>query len=160
MSAPLDRSQLDAQRQATQMLARALNSNENIHSETVLSDGRILTIQITAPRVINPQLRRVFGARPSSGRPLALETMLMFGAIHDIIQNRNSTENLPASALTVRDIEKLKEKNCSICMEEFKLEEEYTVLPCIHGFHTGCIRHSIDEGNERCPLCRANVFQN
>lgn len=55
------------------------------------------------------------------------------------------------------------EKNCSICLEEFKTNDtndnnnnETKTLPCKHVFHKSCIDKWIELRN-LCPLCRTRV---
>jgi hypothetical protein len=46
-------------------------------------------------------------------------------------------------------------KKCSICLEEFKKEEELQPLSCGHVFHPVCIRTWLQIKNE-CPYCRTS----
>ena len=55
----------------------------------------------------------------------------------------------------IDNIEKLKEKNCSICLEDFKKGEEQMTIPCFHMFHSNCISHWF-ELNNCCPVCKHN----
>ena len=45
-----------------------------------------------------------------------------------------------------------------ICLEDFKSKEKVTALPCIHFFHTPCIKEWIKEKNE-CPVCKFELTQ-
>ena len=53
----------------------------------------------------------------------------------------------------IDNIEKLKEKNCSICLEDFKKGEEQMTIPCFHIFHSKCISHWF-KLNNCCPICK------
>ena len=53
----------------------------------------------------------------------------------------------------VEDINKIKEKNCIICLEEFKKGDELTTVPCFHVFHPNCINKWF-ENNKSCPICK------
>ena len=46
--------------------------------------------------------------------------------------------------------------SCSICLEEFKLEESIRVTNCNHIFHHKCIEEWICK-SPTCPLCRKNL---
>ena len=50
------------------------------------------------------------------------------------------------------------EHDCIICMEPFKLGENYTALPCDsrHYFHTECILNWLSR-SDKCPMCKASV---
>ncbi|XP_075700506.1 uncharacterized protein LOC142664933 [Rhinoderma darwinii] len=63
----------------------------------------------------------------------------------DRLPSRNFTEN--------EDIQ-----SCTICLEDYEIGEQVTVLPCSHLFHLPCIAHWIPT-NPRCPLCRVHAFQ-
>ena len=55
----------------------------------------------------------------------------------------------------IDNIEKLKEKNCSICLEDFKKGEEQMTIPCFHMFHSNCISPWFELHN-CCPVCKLN----
>ena len=50
----------------------------------------------------------------------------------------------------------LQDKECSICLEEFKENELLIKLECNHYFHEKCI-HDWFKSNMNCPLCRLNL---
>ena len=55
---------------------------------------------------------------------------------------------------------KLEEGNrsCMICLDEFHTGEKVTALPCIHFFHTPCIRKWMEKKKE-CPVCKFVLTQ-
>lgn len=50
------------------------------------------------------------------------------------------------------------EKECLICCENFKYDDEVLALPCIHLFHTNCISEWFKERNT-CPTCKEVWFK-
>lgn len=52
--------------------------------------------------------------------------------------------------------EKIKEENCSICMEQFQDNEIIVQLECNHLFHKNCV-DPWKEKNEKCPLCKTDM---
>ena len=55
----------------------------------------------------------------------------------------------------IENIENLKEKNCAICLEDFKKGEEQMTIPCFHMFHSNCISPWFELHN-CCPVCKLN----
>ena len=47
-------------------------------------------------------------------------------------------------------------KNCMICLDEFKLGQNYYTLPCSHVFHVRCFNKEI-KIRQKCPICRGNL---
>ena len=70
----------------------------------------------------------------------------------------NPTNEVIINALPetqIGDISKLDEdkKNCIICLEDFKTGDKALILPCIHLFHTECIKKWLESQNS-CPICK------
>ena len=66
-------------------------------------------------------------------------------------------EYLPSSV-----VDEKKEGNnneCVICLGEYDPGESTTTLPCLHIFHTDCIRSWL-ESNNHCPVCKFEITLN
>ncbi len=52
----------------------------------------------------------------------------------------------------------LTNEECVICMEQFRIAESFTRLPCDprHVFHTDCISTWLSR-SDRCPMCKAEI---
>ena len=48
--------------------------------------------------------------------------------------------------------------SCRICLDEYKRDEELSLLPCIHSFHKYCIAEWIKQ-KAICPLCKSNIIR-
>lgn len=48
------------------------------------------------------------------------------------------------------------DKTCTICLDEFKVNDFVTILPCKHIYHQKCIFSWFDTHND-CPLCKRVV---
>ncbi|KAE8694449.1 putative Ribosomal protein L34e superfamily protein [Hibiscus syriacus] len=63
----------------------------------------------------------------------------------------------PASKASIEAMPKIKVKesgrDCSICLEEFGVDEEAREMPCKHVFHSGCIQKWL-QIHGSCPICR------
>ena len=46
--------------------------------------------------------------------------------------------------------------DCSICLEEYKINEKIMILNCNHIYHERCIKMWLDQ-NDTCPICRENI---
>ena len=69
----------------------------------------------------------------------------------------NVIETLPKSR--IKDISKLTEdkKKCCICLENFKVNDETINLPCIHIFHSNCIKKWMKR-QDICPICKNKII--
>jgi hypothetical protein len=47
-------------------------------------------------------------------------------------------------------------RQCCICLENFSRGEGRKSLPCLHGFHTGCVNRWLSK-NGSCPVCKTKV---
>ncbi len=43
---------------------------------------------------------------------------------------------------------------CSICLEDFVMQEQLRRVGCGHLFHPRCIQEWFATGDTRCPMCR------
>lgn len=50
-------------------------------------------------------------------------------------------------------------KECMICMDEFKVGDELRRLPCLHVYHPDCIDKWL-KTNPTCPICKSDVKSN
>jgi len=48
------------------------------------------------------------------------------------------------------------EKQCSICIEDFKSGEQLRTLPCLHRFHAACIDPWLAQ-SRTCPICKHDI---
>lgn len=53
-------------------------------------------------------------------------------------------------------IEQTNQKNCSICLEEYKKNDNVNILKCNHIFHIHCLNLWLCN-NSTCPLCRCDL---
>jgi len=52
--------------------------------------------------------------------------------------------------------ENLSEKNCTICLEDFKYDRLLKRLTCLHVFHQECIDEWLQK-SKKCPICNSEV---
>ncbi len=71
-------------------------------------------------------------------------------------QNQNLNQNLLKNNLPVIIITDLNNEICSICLEQFVINDKINKLDCEHMFHKECL----DEWfiNNNCPLCRKIII--
>ena len=53
-------------------------------------------------------------------------------------------------------IDKKTDLNCIICLSGFKIGDKEVTLPCLHMFHSNCIKNWLYE-NKWCPLCKSEI---
>ena len=61
---------------------------------------------------------------------------------------------LPSSV--VNEKKEGENNNCIICLNDFDIGENITSLPCLHVFHTDCIKHWL-QSNNHCPVCKLTI---
>ncbi|KAL3769972.1 hypothetical protein ACHAW5_004784 [Stephanodiscus triporus] len=65
--------------------------------------------------------------------------------------------SLPVSTIVDPERELPEDKRqCCICLEDFCRGEGRTSLPCLHGYHTGCVNRWLSS-NGSCPVCKTSV---
>ena len=71
--------------------------------------------------------------------------------------DENAIKNFPISK--IKDVSKLTEekKKCCICLENFKKNDETMILPCIHIFHSNCIKKWMKR-QDICPICKNKII--
>ena len=64
-------------------------------------------------------------------------------------------------AAQLRQADKIRDKSggdaqteCSICLENFVMQEQLRRVGCGHLFHPRCIQEWFATGDTRCPMCR------
>ena len=56
----------------------------------------------------------------------------------------------------INDVDKLKEKECAICLGNFKVSDEIMSIPCFHMFHSYCIKQWLAY-EKICPICKFKI---
>lgn len=66
--------------------------------------------------------------------------------------------SLPTAKFTENNKENFSEENksCTICMYPYEIDDEYLILPCLHRFHTSCIKEWLGRRNT-CPNCKDRI---
>jgi E3 ubiquitin-protein ligase RNF115/126 len=123
-----------------------------------------LSNRVRRPRTTSSLLDMVFGLL----RDRNTEEASMESIINMIMANDNNRYgNPPASKEAVNSLEKIKIneenlniirknsncENCSVCKDDFEINQELINLPCKHSFHDECLSPWLIERNS-CPTCR------
>ena len=81
------------------------------------------------------------------------------GGILNPLQNQVNIDAimnlLPSSVVTE---EKEGDNNCIICLNDMKIGDNVTSLPCLHVFHTDCIKQWLQSKNS-CPICKYEITE-
>ena len=76
--------------------------------------------------------------------------------------NRNNSSrvnliNLPESKINkISSILDPENKSCRICLDDYNIGDLVTTLPCIHLYHSSCIKRWLKE-KDYCPICRTKI---
>ena len=115
------------------------------------------------PYQMAPQIMNNYGY-PHMNMMMPMMPMLQFMPIpypNDVKRvDQRILNSLPENEL--EDASKLDpdNKNCVICLEDFKDKERIICLPCIHVFHSECIKSWLTKDN-CCPTCKFELtFEN
>ena len=73
-----------------------------------------------------------------------------------IKENSNELiEELEIDEKLIHNIE-IEKNKCIICLNNYKIHDKISYLPCLHIFHCGCIKEWLKRSN-KCPLCKNKV---
>jgi hypothetical protein len=64
-----------------------------------------------------------------------------------------SIKELKKDKIIESNIEKYEKIECSVCKENYKLEDTISIMPCHHVFHNECLLPWLKQHNS-CPVCR------
>ena len=70
--------------------------------------------------------------------------------------NGKLIELLEEVEMTEEILNKIKTKECNICLDEYKIGEKICYLPCFHFFHNICIKKWVEK-SKKCPLCNIEI---
>lgn len=70
--------------------------------------------------------------------------------------SKKSIEKLKKEKVQGHNLETFKEQECSVCKENYKLNDNLTVMPCNHNFHEECLVNWLKLHNS-CPICRMEL---
>ncbi len=78
--------------------------------------------------------------------------------IISIIKKHNQSKKIKR----IKFNDKNKYKSCTICLEDFIINENVSILLCEHTYHTNCIEDWVnikkDNVNVKCPNCNAPIY--
>ena len=132
-------------------------NNYNNHNNTNIIQNIRLPLPVHGPLIINNRnpLVDVFP-------PVIIGER---GHVIDINNNRNINPNDLNRIMELLPSTILKEKKegenneCVVCLSPFEVGDSITTLPCVHIFHTDCIKSWL-ESNNSCPICKFEITLN
>ena len=132
-------------------------NNYNNHNNTNIIQNIRLPLPVHGPLIINNRnpLVEVFP-------PVIIGER---GHVIDINNNRRINPNDLNRIMELLPSTILKEKKegenneCVVCLSSFEVGDSITTLPCVHIFHTDCIKSWL-ESNNSCPICKFEITLN
>jgi E3 ubiquitin-protein ligase RNF115/126 len=67
--------------------------------------------------------------------------------------SKQEVEKLEKTVISEENSTEFKEKDCSVCRENYKIDEKTIKMPCNHVFHEDCLMPWLKQHNS-CPVCR------
>ncbi|KAL4310706.1 hypothetical protein GQ457_01G029440 [Hibiscus cannabinus] len=64
-----------------------------------------------------------------------------------------------ATESSVKNMVKVEDGDCMVCLEELRVGFEASQMPCSHIFHAHCIRRWLNQSHY-CPICRFQMPTN
>lgn len=128
------------------------NVNQNIN-QSILDN-----ISIIRQNVINQRniIQSPIDIIPNIRFSLFLDNFENFDDLQDVkvTLSQNELNKLEIVILDKTNISKYNTCNCSICLEEFCLNNKIINLKCNHFFHYNCIYNWLSKESTKCPTCR------
>ena len=75
----------------------------------------------------------------------------------DVPAGLSGLDRLPEVVLADDTVASLGETICQICLEIFRVGQRRMTLPCMHAFHSDCVKPWLVECKDECPVCRSSV---
>ena len=79
-----------------------------------------------------------------------------FNSVEEIGLDKEILDNMIISKITNVEALDNDKKNCAICLETYVNGDKSIALPCIHIFHSNCIKTWLTKHNN-CPICKHEV---
>ena len=58
--------------------------------------------------------------------------------------------------MTKEVMDKIKDTECTICLDEYVIGDIICYIPCFHFFHYICLKEWTKKSN-KCPLCKEEI---
>ena len=127
-----------------------INSLDYKDEHVTLDDGKYLNL-----RLINGVCQPKIACKSlglNEDFTYALETNIIGDRLNALIQNKTDSEQVKTIP-TVRYSKKDNDDNCSVCLGDFRVNEELFKLQCGHLYHKKCLKDWLKKSN-CCPLCK------
>lgn len=104
----------------------------------------------------------ILSSMPTADMDMSYENLIArFGdGHHQTAATKSSIDSLPTMKYSTvgkstgsddADDEKC---SCAVCMEDYAVDEEISIMPCLHKFHRECINTWLRQSNT-CPICKS-----
>jgi len=85
-------------------------------------------------------------------RDLSPEDYDLLLRLDDTVEKKTLKGKIDQSSFPTQEITKHEESPCVVCLSEYEIGEQVTMLPCLHYFHTQCIINWLTNSSLNCPV--------
>lgn len=71
--------------------------------------------------------------------------------------DKEEFNKLKCEVINLDNMDSYKLRECNICIEEYKKDDEVIELSCKHYFHKECIKNWLCDEKVTCPVCRKDI---
>lgn len=126
------------------------NNNNNNVSTSIVHDP---SSHVSIVTITRNGVTRVHRVRDSNESSIIINKIIN----NNFVPNEELVNSLPERVMKQDDLNIVNgQKECIVCLSEFCLEEKVITLPCLHIFHSDCIKNWLDS-SEECPICKHNI---
>lgn len=81
----------------------------------------------------------------------------VYDYIQEYYEEKKKREYIEAHFKKIPYKGEMEQPNCSICLNDYEMDEQIMACPCNHNFHNECLMSWL-KNKSTCPVCRKQFF--